>query len=717
MVRCPGARAAAGAVSILCALVAMPLTAQDGGVVTGTVVSAVTGEAVRGAEVILSGTHARDVVGPDGRFELELPGPGSFTLVVAAGGYRGVERDVEAGAGLTISLSPLPLLVPGFTVTSSRGIVRAGDAPAGVAVISGDELQRRHVTDVKDALPFAQGVTFNAGQMDIRGSSGISRGVGSRVLMLLDGHRVMGGVGSDIDFAVMPILDVERIEVVKGPHSSLWGANAMSGVVHVITRPQIDGSSTVARGYVGVFDTPTELQFSEDRLGMQGLQLQHSRRLGSASATLFVGREASDGFRQNGALERWRIRAKALLGAESSEPVELSVSWKSQEAEEAFTWLSSDRPLEVDPTQLGDWKRDTDLVVGLTLSPWATPGWRLDLRPALQHVRSQNHFHDNDDFHRSTRYAADAQLSRRTGGRHAVTFGAAGAQTAVISNFLQPNPRVTDLGLFAQDEIEFSSRLRASVGLRIDSHRASAVESALSLNPKAGLVLRPNPALSLRASVSRGYRAPSVSERYTSTTQFGFRVVPNLSLRGESAWAGELGATASVSGGRLWMDAGLFWNQYQDLIEVGAAPGEVLTFQFQNVSRARVGGVDAGVRVGVVPRRINVAANYLFLASRDLDSGLPLVYRSRHNVTTTVSGWHDVVALDFRYRSRPQEVLAYPLDERGAIALVDLRVAMEVRQLTVQTKIANLMQSRYVDVQERNPGASRSILVTVTSRF
>ncbi len=702
----------------LCAVAALPASAQERRVAAGVVVDATTGEPVAGADAFLRPTQLHGATGPDGRFRLDLPDAGPYTLVIAARGYRTAERriDAERLVDLRIVLEPLPLDVPGVTVTSSRNVARATESPTGIAVISGDELARRHAADVREALPFAQGVTFNAGQMDIRGSSGLSRGVGSRVLMLLDGHRVLGGVGSDVDFAVLPILDVERVEVVKGPHSTLWGTNAMAGVVHVITRPRLYGSSTVARGYVGVFDTPTELAFSEERLAMQGLQLQHSRRIGDASATVFVGREATDGFRQNGALERWRVRAKTVFGADGSTPVELFASWKRQDAEEAFTWLSSDRPLEIDPVQLGDWKRETTLVVGATAAPWTTPRWKLELRPALQHVRSRNHFHDNDDFHRSTRYAGDAQLSRRAGGRHGFTLGAAGAYTAVTSNFLRPNPAVKDVALFAQDEIELSPRLRATVGARLDSRRTTATEADVAVNPKVGVAFRPGSRLSLRAAVSRGYRAPSVSEQFTATTQFGFRVVPNLALRGESAWAGEVGATANPSG-RVWIDAGLFWSRYDDLIEVGAAPGEVLTFQFQNVSRAQVRGVDAGVRLGVLPRRLDLAANYLLLDSRDVKSGRPLVYRSKHNLTTTLSGWREAVALDLRYRSRAEEVLAYPLDERGAITVVDLRLAMPVRSLTVQTKIANLLQAEYVDVQERNPGASRSIRVTVTSRF
>ena len=578
-------------------------------------------------------------------------------------------------------------------------------------------MNRRNVTGLAEALPFAQGVTFNAGEMDIRGSSGISRGVGSRVLMLLDGHRTLGGVTSAIDFGVMPILDVERIEIVKGPHSTLWGTNALGGVVNVITRPPLGGTRTVVRGYYGLFDTPGHLHFSDERLSMQGIQIQHSQKIGGAHTTTFVGREGSDGFRQNGEMDRWHVRAKAVLRAESAAPWEFFASWKLQDLEEFFTWLSPDRPLEVDPDYLDDWKRDSDLIVGLTARPLVTSRLKLEVRPQIQHVRSQNHFRDSDDFHRSTRYGTDLQMSLySSSGRHTVTVGGEAAYTGVSSNFLEPNPSVTDLALFGQNEIEFSERLHSSVGVRFDTHRASFVENDLALNPKIGIVYRPSDRLSLRTSISRGYRAPSMSEQFTATTVFGFRVVPNLELRGESAWAGEIGATAT-RGDRLWFDAGIFWSEYSGLIEVAAGTEEIFTFQFRNVSEARIRGLDTGVRVGVIPNKLNLHTNYLFLDSRNLGNGRQLAYRSRHNLTTTMSAWDDVIGLDMRYRTRPEVVLVYPLDERGNVTLVDLRLSFGVMNVDVQTKVANLLQAEYVDIQERNPGASRSFRVTVTSRF
>ena len=704
------------------ALVVLPglLSAQEV-TIRGRVVDSESGVGIEGAQVLVRAMQLRTLTDAEGRFELTLPDQSEpVRMAVVAGLYRTVEREIDPRTAVkeppTISLEKMLFELPGVTVTASRGNARPGEAPVSVSVIGRDELRTRDVTSLNEALPFAQGVTFNAGQLDIRGSSGIARGVGSRVLMLLDGHRALANVGSSIDFGLLPLLDVERIEIVKGPHSTLFGTNAMGGVVNVITRPPVDGSRTIVRGYYGIFDTPGERDFTEELLSMRGLQIQHSRQIGRAGTTVFIGREGSDGFRQNGGLERWRFRTKAVFGAETVTPWEVFLNWKHEEAEEFFTWLSPERPLEVEPSQLGDWKRDIALVVGMTATPVVTPALRLQLRPQLQHVRSQNYFHDNDDFHRSTRWGTDVQLSRFTGGRHSFTTGAEASYTEISSDFLEPTPTTTDLAFFLQDEIEISDRVRGTTGVRLDLHRASSAEDDFSINPKIGLVYEPSDRLSLRTSLSRGYRAPSVAEQYSSTVVFGFRVIPNLELRGESAWAREVGATMSPRNW-LWFDVGLFWSEYEELIEVSAAPGHVLTFQFRNVAEARVRGIDAGAKVGIIPGKLHLQTTYLYLDSEDKRTGRPLVYRSSHNLTTTLSTWAERVALDLRYRSRADQVLAFPLDERGDITLVDLRMGTTVMDVEVQAKIENILQAEYVDVQERNPGATRSFRITLTSRF
>ncbi len=696
------------------------LAAQEPGRLTGVVVEADGGGPAAAATIFIQGTTRQTTSDGRGRFSLAGIPPGTYTVrAIAPGFLEALVRDVEVESGgvtrIEVRVEPAVFDVPDILVTASRSLTRPGDAPVSVAVMTDEELRRRNVVSLDEALPFAQGVIFNSGQMDIRGATGLARGVGSRVLMLLDGHRVLSGVGASIEFDALPVLDVERIEIVKGPHSTLYGTNALGGVVNIITKRPPPEPETIVRAYYGFFDTPSELDFTEERLNSEGLNLQHSRRIGRVGTTLFMGRESSDGFRQNGNSERWKLRLKTVFPVESANPWELFLNWTREDEEEFFTWLSEDRPLEVEPEELGDWTREDDLTFGLTANPLVTPKLRLQVRPHIYHARVKNHFHDNEDFHRSTRYGADTQLSFYPTLSNAVTLGAEASVTEVTSDFLS-EPTVRDLALFAQDELEVAENVKATFGVRLDYHKASTAERDLQLNPKVGLVYQPSKRLSVRASVSRGYRAPSVSEQFTNTTQFGFRVLPNLELRGESAWAGEIGATATV-GSWLWLDAGAFWSEYEGLIEPAPVQGEFFTFQFQNVSEARVRGLDTGVRVSIVPDQLSLGVNYTFLDTEDKRVSLPLPYRSQHNLTATLEVWRERIGVDLRYRSKVEQVLAFPLDPRSAIALVDVRFGYELLGVELRAKVANLFQNEYVDVQERNPGQTRSFFLSLSPRF
>jgi outer membrane receptor protein involved in Fe transport len=265
--------------------------------------------------------------------------------------------------------------------------------------------------------------------------------------------------------------------------------------------------------------------------------------------------------------------------------------------------------------------------------------------------------------------------------------------------------------VFGQDELALSSRVTGTLGARLDYHDTNEGSSEVSLNPKLALVCRATDRLDLRASVARGYRAASAIEQFVSAVQSGFRVIPNPDLHGEHAWVAELGSAARPSS-RLNVDATVFWSEYRDLIGPAVAPDSFFVFQFRNVSQARVRGLDLGVRTSLSPALLDLEASYLYLNSKDLNTERPLPYRSKHNVTGTLNVLRGLVGVDLRWRSRVDEVLAYPLDQRGPITTVDLRLAYRLFGAVLQAKASNLFNKVYPDVQERVPGAPRSISIT-----
>jgi outer membrane receptor protein involved in Fe transport len=692
--------------------------AQAAGALAGEVREAASSRALEGARILLQpGGLAGLTTGPDGRFVFTGLVPGRYRLFASLLGYApdtlpSLEIPPNDTLRVVVTMRPVAVSLPGIVVTASRAPERAEEAPASVAVLRGDEVIRRNVNTVDGALAYVPGVTFNgSGQMDIRGSTGSAGGLGSRVLMLIDGHPALSGDGGELIWEALPLLDLDQVEVVKGAASALYGSNALGGVVNLVTTPVGDRPETVVRAHTGFYDLPDRYDFAGRTLASQGIMLQHSRRLGPIGARLAVARETSDGFEQNGEYRRWFVRAKAAAPPASAHPWDAYLMWSRNDAGDFLAWRSPDAPFEVVPASLGDRSVYQFLLGGATFTPIARPSAVLRVSPSLNYNTNQNYFAENQDYHRATRAGTTAQLSLFPADGQTITLGLDGGGTRVSSNFLG-TPWLGDAAAFAQDEVPLGRGLTSTLGARLDYHDTSEGASEVSLNPKLAIVWRATDRLDLRASVARGYRAASAIEQFVSAVQSGFRVIPNSALHGEHSWAGELGSAARPFR-RLGVDATLFWSEYRDLIGPAVAPDSFFVFQFRNVSRARVRGLDLSARASLLPDRLDLEASYLYLDSKDLDTERPLPYRSKQNVTGTLDVLRGLMGVDLRWRSRVDEVLAFPLDARGPITTVDLRLAYRLLGVVLQAKASNLLQKVYPDVQERVPGAPRSLSLTV----
>ena len=703
------------AVSIALVIGAASASAQTASIV-GMVRDLETGRPLDGATVILRDTPLHATTDAQGQFTIGGLTAGRYTLQVTAIGFAGDSLTTIFLAegqrhAVTLTLGRVALRLQEVVVTGSRAVERSDQAVASIAALTSENILQRNVITTNQALTYVPGVTFNgSNQMDIRGAAGLSRGIGSRVLMLLDGHPILTGDGAEIDFGTIPLLDLDRIEIVKGAYSSVYGSNALGGVVNLLTTPIEREPHTVLRGHIGTYNYQQQYKWSDGRQGAFGLGMQHSRRLGAVGGRIALGYEGTNGFSENGESSRWLGRVKLTSSSARGVPWDLYGVVVRERAGETFVWRSQDEPYLVPQAEAGNYTMAYTALTGGSVTPLATRTTLIRVSPYVNFHRIQNRFNDNNDWHNAFKPGLLAQLSWYGGGRHALTIGIDGAQTWVRSNFLG-QPTILDLAAFAQDEIRISETLKASLGVRVDHHRASSGDAEVVVSPKVGLAVRVGPRATVRASIGAGYRAPSAIEQFVSSRQFGFEVIPNLALRGEHAWSGEVGTTVTVLN-RVRLDAALFGSAYRDLIGPAPAPGQPFVFQFQNVSRARVAGLDVGVSAYVVPDKLELQTTYLLLHTEDRDTGRSLPYRSQHNLTGTITAFQGLAAVDVRYRSRVNEVLVYPLDPRSNVTIVDLRLGYRALNLLWQLKVANVFNQFYVDVQERNPGAPRTIQIT-----
>ncbi len=186
----------------------------------------------------------------------------------------------------------LPVLTESVIVTATRGVADRDTSPASSAVVTRQEIERRAITSVDQALAPVEGVSAyrvrgladNEAGIGMRGFSG--RGTGqSRVLVLLDGQPVNNGYTGAVNWTALALGEVDRVEVVRGPYSSLYGGSAMGGVVNVLTRP-VDRRSGEFYVQYGSNETLTASGRVSARLWSRlglGLSFEHQRSDGYES--------------------------------------------------------------------------------------------------------------------------------------------------------------------------------------------------------------------------------------------------------------------------------------------------------------------------------------------------------------------------------------------------------------------------------------------------
>jgi outer membrane receptor protein involved in Fe transport len=242
------------------------------------------------------------------------------------------------------------------------------------------------------------------------------------------------------------------------------------------------------------------------------------------------------------------------------------------------------------------------------------------------------------------------------------------------------------------------------------------------------LVIAPDARTRVRASLGKGFRAPSAAELFTETVVGGFRVTPNPDLRPERSLAGELGVQRFVAPW-LALDVAGFFYQFEDLIEAdttltltGTGTIEV---QFENLPEASIIGVEAMARLSFLGDRLLGQASYTYLHTEETDpqtgATMPLPYRPEHLLTASASlslGGLEVGA-DYRFASafdRVQVFDAQWLDPRADMNVLDARLAYRIGRQVIRFMVDNVTNYGYTTI-ERNMEPIRRYTVALELEF
>lgn len=633
------------------------------------------------------------------------------TVVVVAG--DSLERDYRLQAAI-VELQPT-------IVTAAKHSQLLDQSVTSVALVSDTDLARRAVSTVDEAVNKAPGVLFLSGQVNIRGSSGFVEGLGSRVLLLVDGVPANQGDRGGIDWDMVPVADVERVEVVKGAGSALYGSAALGGVVNLITHDIPVGFHGRLRATGGTFANPPydAWQFRDYTGGLGGVDATGSYGTETLRGSLTLGGRHSDGYREQDRSDQWETAGRAEWLPQPGTRVTASGAWTSHQYQNFPTWCvpgacdtrgQAFQPFMIDNSGRGSYTRSNKGYVAATLDRTSSPSFAWQVRGSWL----RTHFTDAnpDDWSVANRLGAELRGVLHAGGGddRVFTVGVEAAHTGVTSDIFGNSGRVgdhTEVELAPYGQVEQRiGRVRVTAGARVDYVAADDSERAAVLSPRLGAVL-PTAFGTWRASVGRGFRAPTLAERFVTTRAFGFNVVENPGLHPETAWSFEVGNAAPVgSWGRL--DAALFWTEARQLIEpafilvvdtINMKVDTTPAIQIQNVSRARLRGLDASLTITPLPA-LSATLSYLYLDSRDLTRDSVLSFRPRHLLTVSADyRWRSLSAgADFRYTSRIERIELeefFGQDPRVAARVLDLRAGWQEGPLSARILVTNALNYIY----------------------
>lgn len=723
-----------GLLGVLLALAAaVPAGAQPApGQVEGVVVDPF-GDPLPGVNVVLQGTLRGAATDAEGRFTIPRVPPGTYTLVVSALGYDRVEATITVAASETVTrrfqLGEAPIEGEEVVVTASRRAEQALEAPLSVDIVRPEALAARNLTGLDQALRYVPGVQISDNQVSIRGSSGFAYNVGSRVLLLVDGMPLLGPDTEGIPFDALPLSEVARIEVVKGPGSALYGGGALGGVINLITRDAPETPETTAALYGGVY-APT--RFAAWRAGWAGgdayrpyggLDLSHARRLSARVGGWVSLALQSDAGYLDASQSTWgRGAAKVSWRRRPTQRLDVLTSVLVRRRDNFLYWNGLDDPLSPGVLPVGAGVRGTNDVQTTQLS--LLPGWSQTVSATLTyHVRLRLFAAliqplDDDGTPRpvsagtaGARYGGETQWTWQAGPDRFLTAGASADALLTASSFFQPEgaPRETyrqpEAAAFAQWEQPLGP-LRATAGLRYDAYWLATDHVEGRWSPKLNLAWRVRPRTSLRASAGRGFRVPSIAERFTSNQSF-LPIIANLDLRPELSTGVEAGVRhAGTLGpfGTFRLDAALFWTTYDRLVEAEFIASES-AFQFVNLTDARTRGAEIQLDVDL-PLGVEGHAAYTFVDADDLTAGEPLAFRAQHLVhlsSTLPLPRRLTAAIDYRYASRPERVqtdfarLVEDAETMVDTHVLDLRLMARRGPLRAILLLRNALNYHYVE--------------------
>ncbi len=639
-------------------LPAVCLFAQSGSI-KGKVITD-KNEPLVNVNVMVKGTQFGATTLRNGTFEITNVPFGECTLEVSLIGYAKKKTSVTLNANtkpVTIILTEEAIQSQQIIVSASKYEQRVQDLPVSTTVISSDNISGKNYLTFDDALRFVPGIQMNLEQVSIRGSNGYSKGVGARVLLAVNGIPMYSGDTGDIVWELIPIADIERVEIIKGPASSLYGSTAIGGVINIITRSSVKNPVTHFRSYFGGYDKPAYdiWKWNNNIRTFYGLELTHSNSVENLSYTLSFQKFDNLGYRENGFSKRYLGYMKLNYDFTPQNHLTFFGDFLNMNRGNFLYWKDSRNALVPKDDENGNIVKSNRLFTGLIYHHQFNDEVFAELKSSYYYTKFDGY---GKEFTESIAnlFRNELMTNMVLSDALVLTSGVEVSNSAISSIKLFGSSKFFGVGAYSQIEYKGISKLITTLGVRWDYMKLDSLNSANAVTPKIGFNYKVSTDFILRASFGTGFRAPTPAEVFATTSiSSGVSVKSNPDLKAEMSASFEVGALYNYSE-NLSFDLALFQTEYKNFIEANLV--DVSTIQFINLSKARIQGIELNTNWSLIPGELKLTAGYNYMWTRDLDKNIAMKYRPLNSVSAQVrySPYPFDFGIDFRYSSKVEEI-------------------------------------------------------------
>jgi vitamin B12 transporter len=537
----------------------------------------------------------------------------------------------------TFAVEPAPEALEEVVVSATKTPVPVSQLTSAVEVITGEELEQKKIKMVVDALRLAQGLSVlqSGGPgtlVNVR-----MRGAQSKdTLVMIDGAIVNSPTDGAFDFANLSAENIERIEILRGAQSMLYGSDAFGGVISIITKrgtgePTV--SSFVEYGSFASLREGTHLSGAQGPFDFAG---SFTRWDTSSFSAIDYQRGAAerDGFhnmqgsgrlgvtlpmdgRLNFNLRWWNSRANIDGFAGDNSPADIFGGKQSDRNlilsgsyEQPLTsWWTQKLTLGRTNEQLGadSGSVGRNLTTGGTINADPNCGFPAPLPTCFFPFTSDIHtLNQRIEWQHNFQVAKPLLLTagyqfREDQGKSDSSFGTQ-----------QSNRLISTNAGFAQVQVNVQDRLLLTGGVRQDSYNVFGDATTYRVT---GGYLSPETGTKLRGSYATGFRAPTLNDLF-------FQGANNPDLKPEKSQSYDVGVDQSVLNGKLQISVGYFWNRFRNLIQfpnqpVATCPAATFGFCPQNVALAKSQGWEPSFKYTVLTG-LDVRGQYTYTLTRDL---------------------------------------------------------------------------------------------------